>query len=75
MTFAWKVISPGSRSLLVNGQVCQVVIIPPRNEVRGGVILESPCPSVRLSVRLSVDARLGKMVSSAINASPLHLSS
>ena len=27
-------------------------IIPPRNEVRGG-ILESPCPSVRLSVRLS----------------------
>ena len=44
----------------------------PRNEVRGG-ILESPCPSVRLSVclsvclsvRLSVDARLGKMVSSA----------
>ena len=36
----------------------------PRNEVRGG-ILESPCPSVCLSVRLSVDARLGKMVSSA----------
>ena len=31
-------------------------IIPPRNEVRGG-ILESPCPSVRLSV----DARLGKI--------------
>ena len=41
----------------------------PRNEVRGGGILESPCPSVCLSVclsvRLSVDARLGKIVSSA----------
>ena len=36
----------------------------PRNEVRGG-ILESPCPSVCPSVRLSVDARLGKMVSRA----------
>ena len=35
-----------------------------RNEVRGG-ILESPRPSVCPSVRLSVDARLGKMVSSA----------
>ena len=41
------------------------VYYTPRNEVRGGGILESPCPSVRLSVRLSVDARLGKMVSSA----------
>ena len=40
-------------------------IYTPRNEVRGG-ILESPCPSVCPSVRLSVcpsvDARLGKMV-------------
>ena len=40
------------------------VIIPPATKLGGG-ILESPCPSVRLSVRLSVDARLGKMVSSA----------
>ena len=37
----------------------------PCNEVRGGGILESQCPSVCLSVRLSVDARLGKIVSSA----------
>ena len=34
----------------------------PRNEVRGGVYWNHP---VRLSVRLSVDTRLGKMVSSA----------
>ena len=45
-----------------------VVIIPPATKLGGG-ILESPCPSVCLSVcpsvRPSVDARLGKMVSSA----------
>ena len=40
------------------------LVIPPATKLGGG-ILESPCPSVRLSVRLSVDARLGKMVSSA----------
>ena len=40
------------------------IIIPPATKLGGG-ILESPCPSVRLSVRLSVDARLGKMVSRA----------
>ena len=34
----------------------------PRNEVRGGVYWNHP---VRPSVRLSVDARLGKMVSRA----------
>ena len=33
-----------------------VCIYTPRNEVRGG-ILESPCPSVRLSVRPSVCRR------------------
>ena len=38
----------------------------PRSEVGGGDILESPCPSVRQSVRLFVDARLGKTVSSAL---------
>ena len=43
-----------------------VVFIPPRNEVRGD-ILESPCPSVRLSVCPSVRpsvcrrAQLGKI--------------
>ena len=31
-----------------------VIIIPPPNEVGGG-ILDSPCPSVRLSIRPSVD--------------------
>ena len=31
------------------------IIIPPPNEVGGGGILDSPCPSVRPSVRLSVD--------------------
>ena len=45
-------------------------IYTPRNEVRGGVYWNHPVrpsvrPSVCLSVRLSVDARLGKMVSSA----------
>ena len=42
-----------------------VIIIPPATKLGGG-ILESPCPSVCPSVRLSVcpsvDARLGKMV-------------
>ena len=37
----------------------------PRNEVRGVYWNHPVRPSVSLSVRLSVDARLGKMVSSA----------
>ena len=41
---------------MVSGAYCMCTYYTPRNEVRGG-ILESPCPSVRLSVRLSVDAR------------------
>ena len=37
-------------------RVHRVVFIPPATKLGGG-ILESPCPSVCLSVRLSVDAR------------------
>ena len=37
----------------------EIIFYTPRNKVRGG-ILESPCPSVRLSV----DAWLGEMVQS-----------
>ena len=58
-----------SNSLIDNS----LIFIPPATKLGGGGILESPCPSVRLSVclsvclsvRLSVDARLGKMDSSA----------
>ena len=45
------------------------IIIPPPNEVGGGVILDSPCPSVRLfvrpSVRLSIRLSVDDMVSGA----------
>ena len=36
-----------------------IIIIPPPNEVGGGGILDSPCPSVRPSVRPSVCRRHG----------------
>ena len=55
--FDWK-----NKILKPNSTYQKVHHYTPRNEVRGGVYWNHP---VRPSVRLSVDARLGKMVSRA----------